>query len=57
MNCTVSKVADDMKLREGGGTSEGCTAIQQDLDTLESWVEEPYEVQQGQVQSPSSGEE
>ena len=34
--CTVSKLADDTKLGEVAGTPEGCAAVQQELDRLES---------------------
>jgi len=34
---TVIEFADDTKLEVVADTTEGCTAIQKDLDRLESW--------------------
>jgi len=37
--CVLSQFAEDIELGEVADTPEGCAAIQQDLDKLESWAD------------------
>jgi len=58
IECTLIKFTEDTKLERVADTVEECAAVQRDLDRLEGWVEKkPDGVQQGQVQSPTPGEE
>lgn len=36
--CTLSKFTDDVELDGVTGTSDGCAAIQRDLNRLENWA-------------------
>ena len=58
IECTLNKFANDTKLRRVADTSEGCAIHSaRPGQAGELGREEPYEVQQGQVQCPTPGEE
>lgn len=39
IQCTISKFDDETKLGGVADTPEGCAAVQQELDRMESWAE------------------
>ncbi|KAK4831032.1 hypothetical protein QYF61_014920 [Mycteria americana] len=55
--CTLSKFADDTNLGGVGDTSDGCAAIQRDLDSLEKWVNRIFmKFEKGNAKSCTWGE-